>query len=164
MTPEELVDRYGGVEVRSSNVVELDAETWESGRARNERDWGVGAFVKRDDRVLLVREDGQWMLPGGMLEPGETPAEGAARELREETGLSVEIDDLLAVSEQSFVNEADGRSFDFYFATFRGIPGDDELTSDPGIPDEEIQAVTWHDTVPENTFDRDLVVELFDRS
>ena len=38
------------------------------------------------------------------------------------------------------------------------------LTDDPGIQDEEIEAVEWHHTVPENTFDRELVVELFDDS
>lgn len=164
MTPEELVARHGGVEARSSNTIELPSAVWESGRERNERDWGVGAFVERDGQVLLVREDDRWMLPGGMLEPGETHADGAARELREETGLAVTIDGLLAISEQTFVNAADGRAFDFYFATFRGIPGGDQLTDDPGIADEEIEAVTWHDTVPENTFDRDLVVQLFEGS
>lgn len=164
MTPEQLIERHGGVVVRRSNTLELPPERWEPGRDRTDRNWGVGAFVERDGAVLLVEEERQWMLPGGVLEPGERHAEGAARELREETGLEVTIDGLLAVSQQTFVNAADGRSFDFYFATFRGVPEGGELTDDPGIPDEEIEAVEWHDTVPENTFDRDLVVELFDRS
>ncbi|MCT9932910.1 NUDIX domain-containing protein [Planotetraspora sp. A-T 1434] len=43
------------------------------------------------DRLLLVfdRFRGQWELPGGMIDPGETPREAAVRELREETGHEV---------------------------------------------------------------------------
>ncbi|MGI8867971.1 MAG: NUDIX domain-containing protein [Mycobacteriales bacterium] len=50
------------------------------------------AFVRRGDAVLMVRHrhDGRdyWTLPGGAIEPGEAPRDAAARELREETGLS----------------------------------------------------------------------------
>src|SRR5258708_36662926 len=44
-------------------------------------------------RVLLVRqlETGRWSLPGGAMEPDETPEDAARREAEEETGLSVEI-------------------------------------------------------------------------
>ena len=46
------------------------------------------ALVVRDGRVLMVRhrQEGEayWCLPGGALDPGETPEEGALRELREE--------------------------------------------------------------------------------
>lgn len=46
-----------------------------------------------DRRVLLVRHaDGDiWTTPGGMIEPGETPADAAVRETWEETGLAVEL-------------------------------------------------------------------------
>ena len=54
------------------------------------------------DRVLLVKRNvpprqGWWCLPGGFIELGETPEEGALRELIEETGLRGEIDRLLGV-------------------------------------------------------------------
>ncbi len=43
-------------------------------------------------RVLMVRHRHRgWVPPGGAVEPGETPREGAARELREETGLAVRL-------------------------------------------------------------------------
>jgi mutator protein MutT len=56
---------------------------------------GVGAVIVEDGRVLLVRRGtepmlGQWTLPGGMLELGEALTAGVVREVREETGLTVE--------------------------------------------------------------------------
>lgn len=58
----------------------------------------VRAAVFDGDRVLLVREvaDGRWSLPGGWADVGESPAEVAAREVREETGLEVRVTRLLA--------------------------------------------------------------------
>jgi 8-oxo-dGTP pyrophosphatase MutT (NUDIX family) len=51
------------------------------------------------DRVLVVRtaEDGWWTTPGGMVEPGEKPAEAALRELWEETGVRGEITGIVGV-------------------------------------------------------------------
>jgi len=51
------------------------------------------------DRVLLVRhtEGNIWVAPGGMIEPGETPAHAATREMLEETGHRVELSQLLGV-------------------------------------------------------------------
>lgn len=160
-TPDELAARYGGNVHRLSKRQELPPERWARANDRDEAgDWGVGAFVEHDGRLLLVRQDERWFLPGGMLEPGETHAAGAEREVREETGVEVEITDLLALSEQTFVNAADGRSFEFTFATFHGVPQDPELSDDPGIHDEEIETAAWHREVPTDTFDRELVVRL----
>jgi 8-oxo-dGTP diphosphatase len=52
-------------------------------------------YAERDGRILLLRRaigalSGQWYLPGGAVEAGESPEEGARRELREESGLEVE--------------------------------------------------------------------------
>ncbi|MCH8685367.1 NUDIX hydrolase [Pedomonas mirosovicensis] len=63
---------------------------------------GVGVVALRGDRVLLIQRgkpprQGQWSLPGGMQHLGETVRETAAREALEETGLAVEIKDLLDV-------------------------------------------------------------------
>lgn len=55
-------------------------------------DWVNIVALTRDDRVILVRQfrhgldNLTWEIPGGVLEPGESPQEGALRELREETG------------------------------------------------------------------------------
>ncbi len=57
-------------------------------------------IVRKGDRFLVVheRKHGQlWYLPAGRIEPGETLAQGARRETLEETGVPVEIDDILRV-------------------------------------------------------------------
>jgi len=61
---------------------------------------GVGAVVVKDGRVLLVQRGreplkGHWSLPGGMLELGEALTAGVVREVREETGLTVEVVELV---------------------------------------------------------------------
>ena len=66
---------------------------------------GVGAVIVRDNRVLLIRRGqppllGEWSLPGGVLECGETLREAANREAREETGLVVDVGEMLGVYER----------------------------------------------------------------
>jgi len=61
------------------------------------------AAVVREGRVLLVRQTygrlrGQWALPGGFVDPGETPAHAAVREVREEAAVAVEARGLVAVT------------------------------------------------------------------
>jgi 8-oxo-dGTP diphosphatase len=66
---------------------------------------GVGGVVISDGRVLLVRRgspplQGQWSIPGGSLEVGETLLEGVRRELAEETGIDVRVQNLVEVFER----------------------------------------------------------------
>lgn len=66
---------------------------------------GVGGVVIADGKALLIRRGtepllGQWSIPGGTLELGETLVEGVARELLEETGLVVKVLDLIEVFER----------------------------------------------------------------
>jgi 8-oxo-dGTP pyrophosphatase MutT (NUDIX family) len=56
----------------------------------------VKGVLVRADRVLLVRnERDEWELPGGRIEPGETPEECVAREIAEESGLPVETAEII---------------------------------------------------------------------
>ncbi|GAA2482540.1 NUDIX hydrolase [Streptomyces gobitricini] len=59
----------------------------------------AGAVVREDGRLLAIRraDNGTWELPGGVLELAESPEEGVAREVWEETGIRVEVDELTGV-------------------------------------------------------------------
>lgn len=62
----------------------------------------VGALIIRDHQILLIQRAhpplaGEWSLPGGRIEPGETIIAALKREVREETGLEVEPRELACV-------------------------------------------------------------------
>lgn len=74
---------------------------------------GVGGVVIANGRVVLIRRGneprkGEWSIPGGRLEVGETLTEGVRRELREETGLDVEVAELIEAFERIY-RDPDGR-------------------------------------------------------
>ncbi|WP_345194754.1 NUDIX hydrolase [Streptomyces lavendulae] len=59
----------------------------------------AGVVVRDDGRLLAIRraDNGTWELPGGVLELAETPEDGVRREVLEETGIHVEVDELTGV-------------------------------------------------------------------
>jgi len=68
---------------------------------------GVGGVVVHEGRALLIRRGsaplkGEWSIPGGLLEVGETLEQGVVRELAEETGLDVQVIELIEVFERIF--------------------------------------------------------------
>lgn len=74
---------------------------------------GVGAVIVQNNRALLIRRGqqpllGEWSLPGGVLECGETLREAVIREAREETGLIVEPGEMLGVYERIIRGEDRG--------------------------------------------------------
>jgi len=73
---------------------------------------GVGALIVENGRVVLIKRGkapllGEWSIPGGMLELGETLRQGAEREALEETGLVVRATELLGVFDR-VVPDSDG--------------------------------------------------------
>ena len=74
---------------------------------------GVGAVIVHQGKVVLIRRryeplKGQWTLPGGAVEIGETLEASVAREMEEETGLRVEVGPVIEVFDRIMV-DADGR-------------------------------------------------------
>jgi 8-oxo-dGTP diphosphatase len=71
---------------------------------------GVGGVVLDRGRALLIRRGsepllGEWSIPGGTLELGESLGDGVARELLEETGIEVRVLDLIEVFDRIFLDD-----------------------------------------------------------
>lgn len=112
-----------------------------------EQQWpklGVSASIWRGGKVLLVQRakppKGIWAFPGGHVEPGETLAEAAARELREETGMTAEFRGLLGLYDV-IRRDADGLlTVHYVIASYLGIAGPEEP-----VAASDAAAVTWAD-------------------
>jgi ADP-ribose pyrophosphatase YjhB (NUDIX family) len=84
----------------------------------------VGALVHDEEgRVLLIKRrfepnKGRWSLPGGLLETGETLEFAGRREVREELGVEIEVEELFQVSEE-IIKDAEGKArFHFVLVDF----------------------------------------------
>jgi 8-oxo-dGTP diphosphatase len=71
---------------------------------------GVGAVIVDDGKVVLIKRKyeplkGQWSLPGGMVETGETLETALAREMLEETGLHVDVGPVIEVFDRIMRDE-----------------------------------------------------------
>jgi 8-oxo-dGTP diphosphatase len=71
---------------------------------------GIGGVIIDEGRALLIRRGseplrGEWSIPGGTLELGESLEEGVARELLEETGIEVRVLELIEVFDRVFLED-----------------------------------------------------------
>lgn len=87
------------------------------------------AIFDEQGRMLLIQraDDGLWAMPGGACDVGEAPATGAAREVWEETGYIVEIDQLIGVFDSRLCSQRTSRHL--YHFLFAGAPVDGESTT-----------------------------------
>ena len=84
---------------------------------------GVGAVVLVDGKVLLVKRrhpplEGEWSLPGGAVETGETLAAACAREVREETGLLVDVGPLIDVFDRITFDSTGAAEYHFVLVDY----------------------------------------------
>jgi 8-oxo-dGTP diphosphatase len=103
----------------------------------------VLAVVLRGEEALIVQRAqqpnaGRWGFPGGVLELGETVAEGAMRELYEETGITAKPAGILDVHD-AITRDAEGRvQFHYLLIAVRGI-----WQSGEGEPNDDAAACAW---------------------
>jgi ADP-ribose pyrophosphatase YjhB (NUDIX family) len=106
---------------------------------------GVHLILTQGEKVLLLRRaktgfaDGSWSVPGGRLEDGETLPAAAAREAREETGVTIDPDDL-AFAHLCHHADPDGRARIGVFFTARRWAGK-LVNAEPDLCSE----LGWHD-------------------
>jgi ADP-ribose pyrophosphatase YjhB (NUDIX family) len=124
---------------------------------------GVTAVVLDDDgRVLLGRriDTGEWALVSGILDPGEEPAVGLAREVLEETAVEVRIEALAAVSTTPVITYPNGDRSAYLDLCFVARPVSPEAAAAARVADDESLEVAWFpvdalpDDVARSTHDR----------
>ncbi|MCA1832357.1 MAG: NUDIX hydrolase [Actinomycetota bacterium] len=88
---------------------------------------GVGAIVMHEGAILLVKRGrepsrGQWSLPGGRVQTGETLYEALAREVREETAIEITIDGLCGVAERILRDDEGAVEFHYVILDYYASP------------------------------------------
>jgi len=103
----------------------------------------VGGVVIKDDRVLLVRRGkppafGEWAIPGGSVELGESLKQAVERELREETGITVRAGEICHTFE-AVKRDDDGRvRFHYVIIDLMG-----EYLSGEPVPASDATEAAW---------------------
>lgn len=112
---------------------------------------GVGAIAIENEQLLMIRRGhgpaaGEWAIPGGRVEPGETVAEAVVRELQEETGLEGVCADFVGWDERI------GEEFHFVLLAFKVTLLD---AADPVAGDDAAEArwVPLHEVAELNLVD-----------
>ena len=114
----------------------------------------TSAFIEDDGRILLIRraDNGLWALPGGGMEPGETVLGCAVREVREETGIAVEVTGLVGIfsNPAHVVAYPDGEVRQAFSICLRGraingtIRTSEESTEADWIPRDQLAKLDMH--------------------
>lgn len=104
---------------------------------------GVGAVVWRGEQLLLARrgrppKQGTWTLPGGMQHLGESVAETAVREIREETGLEITVVDIVTVVDLIERDAAGGIAYHYTIVDVLA-----EWRSGEAVAGDDVDAVAW---------------------
>jgi len=112
---------------------------------------GVGGVVISDGRALLIKRghpplQGEWSIPGGTLELGETLLGGVERELLEETAIQVHVVDLIDVFERIFRDEAGRTQYHFVILDYLC-----EFISGEARAGSDVTDVAW---VPQTDLER----------
>jgi 8-oxo-dGTP diphosphatase len=106
---------------------------------------GVGAVIVQDGKVVLIKRRfeplaGQWSLPGGTLEVGETLEAGVAREMLEETGLEVDVGAVVDVFDRILLDVERKVRYHFVLIDYLCTPRGGELRAASDVADVALVA------------------------
>lgn len=129
----------------------------------------AGVICLRGEEVLLIKRGtpprlGQWSLPGGRIELGETAAAAALRELTEETGVTADLLGLIDVVDGIFTSRETGETTRHYlmidyaarWTSGEPVAGDDAAEARFVTLDQALDLVEWDVT-------RQVIVQTFKR-
>jgi len=93
---------------------------------------GIGAVIVKENKVLLVKRAGEpgkglWSIPGGLVEIGESIRDAVRREVKEETGLDVRVDEIADVTEIIIRDEENRVKHHYVIIDFFAVPLKGEL-------------------------------------
>ena len=93
---------------------------------------GIGAVIVKDNKVLLIKRAGEpgrglWSIPGGLVELGEKIKDAVRREVKEETGLEVKVNEIADVTEIITRDEEGKVKYHFVIVDFFAEPLKGEL-------------------------------------
>src|SRR5262245_52373046 len=104
---------------------------------------GVGAVVVRDGRALIIKRaheprKGEWSLPGGMLELGESLQDAVRREIKEETTLDVVVGPIIETFDRVHRDDGGRIRYHFVIVDFVCWP-----TGGEAMPGSDAEGVAW---------------------
>ena len=104
---------------------------------------GVGAVIVRDGRALIVRRaheprKGEWSVPGGLLHLGESLADAVRREVREETGLDVDLGPIIETFDRIHRDDEGRIRYHFVIVDFVCWAGNGDA-----VAGSDAEAVAW---------------------
>ena len=104
---------------------------------------GVGAVVVRDGKALIIKRaheprKGEWSLPGGLLELGESLQDAVRREIKEETSLDIEVGPVIETFDRVHRDDAGKIRYHFVIVDFVCWPN-----AGDAMPGSDADGVAW---------------------
>lgn len=104
---------------------------------------GVGAVVVRDGKALIIKRaheprKGEWSLPGGLLELGESLQDAVRREIKEETSLDIDVGPIIETFDRVHRDELGQIRYHFVIVDFVCWSREGEA-----VPGSDAEAVAW---------------------